>query len=131
MDQDRGLLCILCAEADFSSDNQRPESSGFQAGAALIAAESADHETLPQRPKSVGRAGGEEMVLSSEEFQIITLIISGYTNQEMAHYFCCREATIQRRTLRIIEKLGVANKLELVLYALSQRVVNWYPTHPN
>ncbi|MGA2077769.1 MAG: LuxR C-terminal-related transcriptional regulator [Terriglobia bacterium] len=131
MDQDGGLICILSAEADLSSDDQRPGNSSFQAGATLIAAESTDHETLPMQSKSVCQTGGEGMVLSSEEFQIITLIVSGYTNQEMARYFCFSEATIHRRTLRIIEKLGVANKLELVLYALSHRVVNWFPRDPN
>jgi DNA-binding CsgD family transcriptional regulator len=131
MDQDGGLICILGVEGDLFSDNQRPGSPSFEAPAPLIAAESTEHETLPQQPKSVCRTGGEGMVLSSEEFQIITLIISGYTNQEMARQFCLSEATIHRRTLRIIEKLGVANKLELVLYALSHRIVNWFPRDPN
>jgi DNA-binding NarL/FixJ family response regulator len=131
MDQDGGLICILCAEADLAGDNEHPESSSFQAGATLIAGESTAHETLPQQSKSVCQSGGEGFVLSSEEFQIITLIISGYTNHEMARYFCSSEATIHRRTLRIIEKLGVANKLELVLYALSLRVVNGFRGNPN
>jgi len=97
----------------------------------LITAESTAHETPPQQSKSVCRTGGEGFVLSSEELQMITLIISGYTNHEMARYFCSSEATIHRRTLRIIEKLGVANKLELVLYALSLRVVNGFRGNPN
>jgi len=131
MDQDGGLICILCVEADLAGDNHLSGSSSFPAGATLIAAESTDHETLPQQPKSVCQTGGEGLVLSSEEFQIITLIISGYSNQEMARHFCFSEATIHQRTLHIIEKLGVANKLELVLYALSLRVVNGFRGNPN
>ena len=131
MDQDGGLLCFLCAEADLSSDNQRPGSSSSQPGARLITADRTAHEILPQQSKSVCRTGGEGFVLSSEELQIITLIISGYTNHEMARYLCSSEAKIYRRTQRIIEKFGVANTLELVLYALSHRVVNWFPWDPN
>ena len=131
MDQDGGLLCILCAEGDLAGDNEHPEYSGFHAGATLIAAESTEHETLPQQSKSVCQTGGETFVLSSEEIQIITMIISGYTNHEMARHPCSSQPAIHRQTLRIIEKLGVANRLELVLYALSQRVVNSFPRKPN
>jgi DNA-binding NarL/FixJ family response regulator len=131
MNQDGGLIAILCAEADLAGDNEHPEISSFQAGATLIAAESTDYETLPQQSKSVCQTGGETFVLSTEEIQIITMIISGYTNQEMARHLCSSEATIHRQTLRIIEKLGVANKLELVLYALSLRVVNGFRGNPN
>ena len=131
MNQDGGLIAILCAEADLAGDNEHPESSSFQSGATLITAESTAHETPPQQSKSVCRTGGEGFVLSSEELQMITLIISGYANHEMAQYLCSSEATIYRRTQRIIEKFGVANTLELVLYALSHRVVNWFPWDPN
>ena len=131
MDQDGGLLCILYAEADLASDNQHPGRSSFQAGTRSIAAESTDQETHPQQPKSVCQTGGETFVLSSEELQIITLIISGHTNHEVARHLCSSEATIYRRTQRLIEKLGVANRLELVLYALSQRVVDWFPRDTN
>ena len=96
-----------------------------------MVAGSIGRETQPQQPKSFCRAGGEDLMLSSEEFQIIAMIISGYTKQEMARYFCFSEATIHRRTRRIIEKLGVTNKLELVLFALSHRVVNWFPRDPD
>ena len=131
MDQDIALLSFLCAEADLAGDSEHPGHSSFQAGAPLIAAESADHGTLPQQSKSVGRNGREGFVLSSEELQIITLIISGFTNHEMARRLCSTEAAIDRRTQRIIEKFGVANTLELVLYALSHRVVNWFPWDSN
>ena len=70
-------------------------------------------------------------MLTSEEFQIITMIVSGFTNQEMGRHFCCSEDTIYRRTLRIIEKLGVENRLELVLFALSHQVVERFPQDPN
>jgi len=124
MDGDRSFSWNLCAETDLVSENQLPGRSSFEGGVKFMVAESADRETLSEQPEFV-RQTGVGFTLSPEEYQIITLIISGYTNQAMARRLGCSEATLHRRTLRIIEKLGVANKLELVLFALSHRFVNW------
>jgi len=131
MDHDSGLSCILCAEADFVSSDRHPRRSSSEAGVASMAEESAGRETPPQQPKSACQTGEEGLMLSSEEFQIITLIVSGYSNQEIGRHFCCSEEMIHRRTLRIIEELGVANKLELVLFALSHRVLSGFPGDTN
>jgi len=131
MDMGSESRCGFPAAQDFGDDVQCSERSSLATRIEFMATENIGREILPQKPKSVCEAGREGLALSSQEIHIITHIVSGCTNQEMALHFCSSEATIYRRTLRIIEKLGVANKLELVLYALSQRVVNWFPGDPN
>jgi len=131
MDEYRNSGCSLCVEADLVSDDQDPWRSSSEAAVRWMAVESVGRETPPQRSNSACQTHEEGLMLSSEEFQIITLIVSGYSNQEMGLHLCCSEETIHSRTLRIIEKLGVANKLELVLFALSHRVVDGFPSDPD
>jgi len=96
-----------------------------------MTAESINREIPPQQSKTVDRSDGEGFVLTSDEFQIIALITSGYTNREIACQLCFSEGEIHKRTVRIFEKLGVANELELVLFALSHRVLNEFPADRN
>ena len=81
----------------------------------------------PYAPDSTPQSGDEDFTLSPEECRIVALIVAGYTQKELARHFSLSEAAIYRRTVRIIGKLGVCNKLELVLFALSHRIVDGYP----
>lgn len=65
-----------------------------------------------------------DFTLSAEERQMVGLILGGYTNKDMARQFNLSESAVNRRTLRIFDKLGVTNKLELVLFACSRRVAD-------
>lgn len=46
------------------------------------------------------------------------LVCSGYTNREIARTLDGNETTIKRYLLSICDKLQVANRLELVLFAV-------------
>lgn len=73
----------------------------------------------------------EGCALSPREREMVELILRGYTDQEMARYYSLSESTINRRTLRIIRKLGVVNKLELILLECSRRLTGIPPSrHP-
>jgi len=80
-----------------------------------------------RQPDSTRQANGEDFTLSTEERRIIALIVAGYTNKDMARQFSLSESTIHRRTVRIIGKLGVANKFELMLFAINHRIFNRFP----
>ena len=60
--------------------------------------------------------------LCPEEQQIVALVMTGHGNKEIAHRFSLSERTIYRRIVRISRKLGVCNKLELVLLAISRQL---------
>jgi DNA-binding NarL/FixJ family response regulator len=81
-----------------------------------------DPERLSRQPGSGRQADGVDAALSAEEYQMAELIVAGYTDADLASLFSLTEATIHDRTARIFAKLGVSNKLELVLFAISYRV---------
>lgn len=45
----------------------------------------------------------------------------GLNNREIAGELSVKEGTVKKSLLRIYDKLGVSNRVELVLYALSHR----------
>jgi len=89
----------------------------------LAQAAAADLGRISGPAESRSRADGKDFTLSTEERQIVELIVAGYTNREIALYFSMSETAINRRTILLINKLGVSNKLELVLFAISHRIV--------
>jgi DNA-binding NarL/FixJ family response regulator len=72
----------------------------------------------------------KHFTLSLDERQMIALIMAGYTKTEMARHFTRSESTIDRRTVRILDKLGVSNKFELVLFAISHQIAGATPPEP-
>ena len=68
-------------------------------------------------------AEGRDFMLSPEERRIIKSIVAGYTYADIARQFSLGASTISRRTGRLLGKLGVANKLELVFFAINHGIV--------
>ena len=60
-------------------------------------------------------------VLTSREEQIVSLVAEGLTNRQIGHELKVKENTVKKSLLRIYDKVGVSNRVELVLYALSHR----------
>jgi len=73
------------------------------------------------RPLDFGCHRGVEIsCLCHEEERIVDLILTGYSNKEIARQFSFSESTSYRRIVRVLGKLGVSSKLELVLFAMSR-----------
>ena len=60
-------------------------------------------------------------LLTPREEQVVNLVAEGIGNREIAQQLGIRENTVKKSLLRIYDKLGVSNRVELVLYALSHR----------
>ena len=60
-------------------------------------------------------------LLSQREQDVLGCVTEGLTNKEIAARLKLSEHTIKNYIFRIFEKLGVSTRLEVVLYALSQR----------
>jgi two-component system, NarL family, response regulator DegU len=71
-------------------------------------------------PTRVINAKGEELLTLREE-QIVAPVAEGMSNREIAEQLNIKENTVKKALLRIYEKLGVSNRVELVLYALAHR----------
>lgn len=65
-------------------------------------------------------ARGEGMLTPREE-QIVNLVAEGIGNREIAEQLGIKENTVKKSLLRTYDKLGVSNRVELVLYTISHR----------
>ncbi len=60
-----------------------------------------------------------EVVLTPREEQTVNLVAEGLNNRDVARELNVKENTVKKSLLRIYDKLGVSNRVELVLYAVS------------
>ena len=60
-----------------------------------------------------------QVVLTPREEETVSLVTEGLNNREIARALNLKENTVKKSLMRIYEKLGVSNRVELVLYALS------------
>jgi len=62
-------------------------------------------------------------LLTPREEELAALVAEGLINRDIAHGLNITENTVKKGLLRIYDKLGVSNRVELVLYALTHREV--------
>ncbi len=60
-----------------------------------------------------------QVVLTPREEQTVNLVSEGLNNREIARELSVKESTIKKSLQRIYDKIGVSNRVELVLYAIS------------
>jgi DNA-binding NarL/FixJ family response regulator len=71
-----------------------------------------DHNTtLPER-------GGDQVLLSAREREVVALIGQGYTNPEIAAKLFISGQTVKNHLHHIYKKTGLTNRAELVIYAI-------------
>jgi DNA-binding NarL/FixJ family response regulator len=61
-------------------------------------------------------------VLNDVEIEMIRLIVSGQTNKKIAKTFNYAEGTVKNKVSRIYEKLGISDRLQLVIYAVENGI---------
>jgi len=61
--------------------------------------------------------------LTPRELEIVSTIVAGYTNKEIAEKFSISEQTVKHHLTNIFDKLGVSNRLELALFAVNHRLL--------
>lgn len=62
--------------------------------------------------------------LSPREIQVVAAIAAGYSNREIAHKLSLSEQTVKHHVTNIFDKVGVSNRMELVLFAVSHKLVD-------
>lgn len=60
--------------------------------------------------------------LTPREFEIVTLVVAGYSNPEIAQHCGISEQTVKHHISNIFDKFGVSNRLELALFAVNHRL---------
>jgi DNA-binding NarL/FixJ family response regulator len=63
-------------------------------------------------------AASRDFGVSSREMQVVTHVVAGYTNKDLGRKLGISEQTVKHHLTNIFDKLGVSNRLELVLFAL-------------
>jgi DNA-binding NarL/FixJ family response regulator len=88
----------------------------------------ASHEQLAHLVSSVSRPKSTDVtdshgrpLLTAREQQVLHLLADGLSNYELATVLKLSEHTIKNHLFRIYDKLGVSNRMEAVLYALTPR----------
>jgi DNA-binding NarL/FixJ family response regulator len=78
-------------------------------------------EALGERePARIVSAKGVPLLTKREE-QIVHMVAEGLPNPEISSKLGVTEHTVKNHLFRIYEKLGISNRVELVLYAFSSR----------
>jgi two-component system, NarL family, nitrate/nitrite response regulator NarL len=82
------------------------------------------HALRRMKPSQSASTAGRNFGLSSREMEVIALIVAGYTNKDLARELGISENTAKHHLTNIFDKLGVSNRLELVLYAVDHGLVS-------
>lgn len=64
-------------------------------------------------------------LLSKREEDVLSCVVDGLKNREIAAHLHLSEHTIKNYMFRIFDKLGVSSRVEMILYALSQRTATF------
>jgi len=111
----------------------------LRAGAAAYVRKDAEPELLLQAVRAVahGRsfidpsAAGKALagrtvspVLSAREIEVLRETAAGRSNREIAGRLFIAEETVKTHVARILEKLGLKNRTQLVVYAMKEQLVN-------
>jgi DNA-binding NarL/FixJ family response regulator len=62
-----------------------------------------------------------EALLTRREQELVPLVANGLTNREISIELRVSEHTIKNHLFRIYEKLGISNRVELILYGVAER----------
>jgi two-component system nitrate/nitrite response regulator NarL len=62
--------------------------------------------------------------LTPRELEIVTLVVAGYSNPDIAQRCSISEQTVKHHITNIFNKLGVSNRLELALFAVNHRLTD-------
>ncbi len=72
---------------------------------------------------STGEAQPRKFGVTKRELQIISTVVSGCSNKEIAEKFSLSEDTVKHHLTSIFNKLGVSSRLELALFAINHQLV--------
>jgi DNA-binding NarL/FixJ family response regulator len=80
---------------------------------------------LVQYLRTLVQSSGEEarqkkFGLTPRELEIVSAVVAGFANKEIADYFKISEDTVKHHLSNIFDKLGVSTRLELALFAVNQ-----------
>ena len=74
-------------------------------------------------PRPTNGSAGSSFGLTPREREVIAAVVAGYTNKEIAQKFSISQHTVKHHVTSVFDKLGVCNRLELVLFAVEHQLI--------
>lgn len=71
----------------------------------------------------VARPRGDNFGLTKREMEIVSAIVSGFSNKEIARRLRISEDTVKHHLTNVFDKVGAYNRLELALFAIHHGLV--------
>jgi len=65
----------------------------------------------------------QKFALTHRELEVVSAIVEGYSNKDIAKKFSISEQTVKHHLSRIFDKVGVSNRLELALFSVNHQLV--------
>ena len=69
-------------------------------------------------------ASSEKSLLSDREMEVVQFVAQGFQNKGIGKELFISEKTVKNHLHNIFDKLGVSDRLELVLYAIHHRLID-------
>jgi len=69
----------------------------------------------------------QRFALTGREVEVLTAIVDGYSNKDIAKRFSISEQTVKHHLSRIFAKVGVSNRLELALFSMQNQLTEKRP----
>jgi DNA-binding NarL/FixJ family response regulator len=81
-------------------------------------------ESLVTKPAApAGASTQRDQRLSNREMEVVRCVAMGLRNKEVADKLGVSEATVKNHLTSVYSKLGVSDRLELILYAIHNRLI--------
>lgn len=77
-------------------------------------------------PRAGAKESRKNFGLTPREMEVVTSIVGGYSNKEIAHKLTLSEQTVKHHITNIFDKLGVSNRMELTLFAVSHHLIDQF-----
>jgi two-component system, NarL family, nitrate/nitrite response regulator NarL len=121
----RGVVLKDCATELLFEAMTRVSAGQCWVGPTLIADLMDVVRTLPQQQLSAGTARQQQPFgLPPREREVLSLVVAGCANKEIAQRFAVSEETIKHHLTRMFDKVGASNRLELAMTATRNGLVN-------
>jgi DNA-binding NarL/FixJ family response regulator len=77
-----------------------------------------------QGPATLSPASDGDVELTPRQLEVLQLVAQGLRNAEIAERLTISEQTVKTHVAHLLEKLGVASRLQAARYAISRRLVD-------
>lgn len=118
----RGIVLKESVASDLSESLRAVSSGDYWIGGKRVVNLLAALHDLMQKAAAVPER--KTYGLTPRELEVVTCIVEGCSNKDIAKQYTISEETVKRHLSNIFDKTGVSTRLELALFAISHKLVD-------